>query len=219
MEGIPETSLLVGGKKAEAGQFSSRGGQAFPKKNNLPRRVRISFQDFRQKMFELRSKNTVYMLSKNFFKTILVFLPLMLLVIIIFLISTIIFIYKTNPDYGFVLSQKLRSHAYALQEKEYNQKFNQNKNFGEFCYRFFGNELNTKKIRLSLDEQMIRGSVYAYGNLYSGKINPSTLDMEINDQPATWHWRWYNWLGIGLDKVSRQTLEEMVDAPLPARKK
>jgi len=152
-------------------------------------------------------------------KTILVFLPLTFLAIIIFLISIIIFNYKTNPDYGFILSQKLKSHAYALQEKKYNQEFNQNKNFGEFCYRFFGNDLNTKKIRLSLDEQVIRGSVYAYGNLYSGKINPITLDMEISNQPAIWHWKWYNWLGIGLDKVYQQTLEEMVNAPLPTRKK
>ena len=158
------------------------------------------------------------MLSKKLFKIIFVFLPLALLVISIFLISIIIFIYKTNPDYGFILSQKLRSHAYALQEEEYNKEFNQNKNFGEFCYRFFGDELINKKIRLSLDEQMIRGSVYAYGNLYSGKINPSTLDMEINNQPATWHWKWYNWFGIGLDKVYQQTLEEMVNAPLPVRK-
>ncbi|MFA5359994.1 MAG: hypothetical protein WC349_03500 [Patescibacteria group bacterium] len=156
-------------------------------------------------------------MNKNIKKFLLILL-IILLVIIIFLVSTIIFNYKTNPDYGFILSQKLRSHAYALQEKEYNQEFNQNKNFGEFCYRFFGNELINKKIRLSLDEQMIRGSVYAYGNLYSGKINPITLDMEINNQPAIWHWKWYNWLGIGLDKVSRQTLEEMVNAPLPVKK-
>jgi len=30
----------------------------FPQKNSLPRRVQISFQDFAQKMFELRPKNT-----------------------------------------------------------------------------------------------------------------------------------------------------------------
>ncbi len=153
-------------------------------------------------------------------KKIKIFLLLLLIILIfiIFLTSLIIFNYKTNPDYGFILSQKLRSHAYALQEKEYNQEFNQNKNFGEFCYRFFGDELNTKKIRLSLDEQMIRGSVYAYGNLYSGNIDPKTLDMQLSDKPAIWHWRWYNWLGIGLDKISRQTLEEMVNAPLPNKK-
>ena len=157
-------------------------------------------------------------MNKKFFKIIFLFLPLTFLIIIIFLISVIILIYKTNPDYGFVLSQKIRSHAYFLQEEQYNEKYSLNKNFGEFCYRFFGDELNNKKIRLSLDEQIIRGSIYAYGNLYSGKIDPATLDMKINDQPATWHWKWYNWLGIGLDKVSRQTLEEMVNSPLPVRK-
>jgi len=42
----------VGGKKVEAGQIP------FPQKNSLIRRVQISFQDFAQEMFELRSKNT-----------------------------------------------------------------------------------------------------------------------------------------------------------------
>jgi len=156
--------------------------------------------------------------SKKIFKIILVFLPLTLLVILIFLLATVILIYKTNPDYGFILSQKLKNHAYSLQEEIYNKKYNFNKNFGEFCYRFHGDELSTKKIRLSLDEQMIRGSVYAQGNLYGGKIDPKTLNMEINSEPAAWHWRWYNWFGIGLDKVYRQTLEEMVNSPLPVRK-
>jgi hypothetical protein len=41
------------------GREESRGGAIpFPQKNSLPRRVKISFQDFRQKKFELRSKNT-----------------------------------------------------------------------------------------------------------------------------------------------------------------
>jgi hypothetical protein len=41
------------------GREESRGGAIpFPQKNSLPRRVQISFRDFRQKMFELRPKNT-----------------------------------------------------------------------------------------------------------------------------------------------------------------
>lgn len=153
----------------------------------------------------------------NIKKFLLVFF-LTFFILFIALISIVIFNYKRNPDYGFILSQKLRSHAYALQEEEYNQEFNQNKNFGEFCYRFLGDELKNKKIRLTLDEQIIRGSVYAYGSLYSGTINPNTLDMKINNQPGIWHWKWYNWLGIGLDKVYQQTLEEKINSPLPSRK-
>ncbi len=156
--------------------------------------------------------------TKKLFKIILAFLPLILLTILIFLVATVIFIYKTNPDYGFALSQRIRSQAYFLSEAEYNKKYSLNKNFGEFCYRFFGDELKAKKIRLSLDEQMIRGSVYAYGNLYGGKIDPKTLNLEIESEPTTWHWRWYNWLGLGLDKVYQQTLEEMVNSPLPVKK-
>jgi len=49
---IPPQTPPAGGKKAEAGQFLS------PQKNSLPRRVQISFQDFRQKKFEHQSKNT-----------------------------------------------------------------------------------------------------------------------------------------------------------------
>jgi len=48
---IPPQTPPAGRKKAEA-------GIPFPQKNSLPCRVQISFQDFRQKMFELRSKNT-----------------------------------------------------------------------------------------------------------------------------------------------------------------
>ena len=44
---IPPQTPPAGGKKAEAGQFHP------PQKNSLPRRVQISFQDFRQKKFEL----------------------------------------------------------------------------------------------------------------------------------------------------------------------
>jgi len=41
------------------GREESRGGAIpFPQKNSLPRRVQISFQDFRQKKFEHQSKNT-----------------------------------------------------------------------------------------------------------------------------------------------------------------
>ena len=148
----------------------------------------------------------------------LVFLPLTFLAILIFFILAVVINYKTNSDYGFILSQKIRSQAYFLSEEEYNKKYNLDKNFGEFCYRFFGEELNTKKIRLSLDEQVIRGSVYANANLYGGKIDPRTLSLETESQPAIWHWQWYNWLGIGLDKVRQQTLEEMVNSPLPVKK-
>jgi len=41
------------------GREESRGGAIpLPQKNSLPRRVQISFQDFLQKVFELRPKNT-----------------------------------------------------------------------------------------------------------------------------------------------------------------
>lgn len=162
----------------------------------------------------MKNKKIMTESIKKTFKLILVLLPLALLAIMIFLIFMVISIYKTNPDYGFALSQKIRSQAYFLSEAEYNKKYKSDKNFGEFCYRFFGDELKTKKIRLSLDERKIRGTVYAEANLYGGKIDPQTLNLEVEGQPATWHWHWYNWLGLGLDKIYRQTLEEMVNSPL-----
>jgi hypothetical protein len=43
---------------ASRGRDGSRGGAIpFPQNNSLPRRVQISFQDFRQKKFEHQSKN------------------------------------------------------------------------------------------------------------------------------------------------------------------
>ena len=51
---IPPQTPPAGGTKAEAGQFHS------PRKIVSPCRVQISFQDFRQKMFELRSKNPAF---------------------------------------------------------------------------------------------------------------------------------------------------------------
>ena len=52
---------------APRGREESRGGAIpFPQKNSLPRRVQISFQDFRQKKFEHQSKNTAKNhISKN----------------------------------------------------------------------------------------------------------------------------------------------------------
>jgi len=157
-------------------------------------------------------------LNKNKIKTFLFFLPGIILIIVMGLMLKIIWTYQTDYNYRFALSQRIRSDAYSLAEKDYNESYGLNKNFGEFCYRFFGDELNTKKIHLSLDEQMIRGSVYAQANLYGAKIDPQTLNLEIDSEPAIWHWKWYNWLGIGLDKIYRQTLEEMINSPLPVNK-
>jgi len=152
------------------------------------------------------------LLNKKSLKNILFFLPIFLLSIELSLFIMVVVIYKTNPDYGFILSQKIRSHSYDLSEKQYNKEFNLNKNFGEFCYRFFGDELKTKKVRLSLNDKTIRGSVYSQANLYAAKVNPETLDLNIENNPTIWHWKWYNWIGIGLDKVHQQTLEEMVNS-------
>lgn len=99
------------------------------------------------------------------------------------------------------LSQKLRIESYLLLEIYYNKKYNKTKNFGEFCYNFMGSEINDKKIKLSQDEQKIRGAVYTGGNFYSANINTTTLELELSSTPTTWNWRWYNWFAIGIDKI------------------
>jgi hypothetical protein len=58
-KGIPPKTRPHSSTDPSCGREESRGGAIpFPQKNSLPRRVQISFQDFRQKMFELRPKNT-----------------------------------------------------------------------------------------------------------------------------------------------------------------
>jgi len=122
-----------------------------------------------------------------------------------------------RTQYMFALSQKITRDVYPLFEKNYNERYSNNKDRGEFCYSFFGDEVKEKKIKLSLDEQKIRGVVHMDGNSYSAKINPKTLELEINNSPSTWHWKWYNWLGIGLQKIHKQTIEEIASSPLPVR--
>ena len=59
IRGSQELNVRALLQKSMSGREESRGGAIpFPQKNNLPRRVQISFQDFRQKMFEHQSKNT-----------------------------------------------------------------------------------------------------------------------------------------------------------------
>jgi len=58
------TRLWRASPDPSCGRDGSRGGAIpFPQKNSLPRRVQISFQDFRQKKFEHQSKNTTTSLS------------------------------------------------------------------------------------------------------------------------------------------------------------
>jgi hypothetical protein len=68
---VQKPARILPRDSAPCGREISRGkANPFPQKNSLPRRpvrrnfsgdgVQISFQDFRQKMFELRPKNTAF---------------------------------------------------------------------------------------------------------------------------------------------------------------
>ena len=113
----------------------------------------------------------------------------------------VIFNYTFSANYKLFLSQKLRADAWASLEKTYNAKFNQDKNFGEFCYRFRDHELDNNKISLSVDEQKIRGAVYAERNIYEANVDPKDMSLEIGQSSR--RWRWYNWLGFGTNTDSQ----------------
>ncbi|HAM88948.1 MAG: hypothetical protein US83_C0002G0048 [Candidatus Falkowbacteria bacterium GW2011_GWC2_38_22] len=127
---------------------------------------------------------------------VVVFLALLGVVSLIVVLN---YIFSTN--YKLFLSQKTRSDAWTFLEKTYNNEFSQNKNFGEFCYRFRGHELDNNNIPLSIDEQKIRGTVYAEGNIFEANVDPKNMSLEIGQ--SSWQWKWYNWLGFGINKDSQ----------------
>jgi hypothetical protein len=108
-----------------------------------------------------------------------------------------------GENYMLLLSKEFRQTAYFTIQKNYNQEFNMNKNFGEFCYRFFGNEIADKKIGVSLADQKIMGTVYANNNIYGAEVDPATLQLEMGPKLAGYDLKWYNWLGFGLDKLGQ----------------
>lgn len=60
--------------------------------------------------------------------------------------------------------------------------------------------------------------MFQEGKKYRAQINLETQEVTINEDPSIWHWRWYNWLGIGLEKIKRQTLKEVIGSPLSIKK-
>ncbi len=119
-------------------------------------------------------------------------------------------------NYIFALSEKTSLDGWIVKESFFNDKFNKNKKMGEFRREFVKNELDDKRLLSNKDPKMIGGKIYVNGGIQGAEINPETFDIVIKEQPITWRWRWYNWVGIGIDKVHQQTVEEIVNTPLPA---
>lgn len=118
----------------------------------------------------------------------------------------------------YILSDKTAMDGWQEYEDYFNREFDRDKQFGQFRRMFIADELKDGKLKISEDEKVIKGVVFQDGQRYGAEINLETGEININKQPLIWHWHWYNWLGIGLDKIKRQTLEEMVNTPLPVRK-
>jgi hypothetical protein len=134
--------------------------------------------------------------QKSFLKPIVYFFAT---VGLLFSIMALIAILNTkmNTQYLFSVSQKLRADYFQATEYKYNNQFNQNKKFGEFCYRLTGNEIDNGKINLTTDEQKIRGSLYYNNQLYAANIDPDNLNLAFDKDSGNLKWKWYNWLGFG----------------------
>ncbi len=119
--------------------------------------------------------------------------------------------------YTYILSDKTALDGWQEYEDYYNKEFSIDKEFGQFRRQFISNELVEGKLKNLGDERIIKGVVFQDGQRYGAEINLDTGEINVNEKLLTWHWHWYNWLGIGLDKIKQQTLEEMVNEPLPGR--
>ena len=124
-----------------------------------------------------------------------------------------------NSRFSYILSEKTALDGWQEYENYFKSNFDKNKEMGEFRRKFISNELSEGKLKNYNDEKIIKGIIFKDGKRYKAEINPETLEISISKQPLIWHWHWYNWLGIGIDKVHQQTIEEMVNAPLPVKKK
>ena len=123
-----------------------------------------------------------------------------------------------SSRYTYILSDKTAMDGWQEYEDYFNKKFDRDKQFGQFRRMFIADELKQGKIRILENEKVIKGVVFQDGQRYRAKVNLETGEIIINKKPLIWHWHWYNWLGIGLEKIKQQTLEEMVNAPLPVRR-
>jgi hypothetical protein len=120
---------------------------------------------------------------------------------ILLILNFCLFGYKHKFAYEMLLAQKLKIDSYATLKNGYDKQYNTGKQFGEFCHNINGGQLADRKIQLTIskqkdEDQKIWGSVYANGNVYTGTIDPKTLDLKLDD--SQWSWKWYNWLGIGV---------------------
>lgn len=100
-----------------------------------------------------------------------------------------------NQNYQQRLSQKLRMTSFDAMENEYNKKFDQNKKFGEFCYRLVGGELDKKQINLGSDGR-IRGALYADNNIYKAEVDTRSAGLIFDHNPQNLQWKWYSWFGL-----------------------
>ena len=162
---------------------------------------------------------------KNFLKLILI-LVVVFFSIIGVLASIAIYNYQFknvrgtdfNSRFTYILSEKAALDGWQEYENYFKSNFDKNREMGEFRKRFISNELLERKLKIYNDEKSIKGIVFQDGQRYKSEINLDTLEISISEQPAIWHWHWYNWLGIGIDKVHKQTVDEMINTPLPVKK-
>jgi hypothetical protein len=138
-------------------------------------------------------------INENFKHSLKIGLCILSIIGLIFSLIFLVFIFnvKTNPEYLFFLSKKIRADYFYKTEIRYNKQFNQSKKFGEFCYRLIGDEIDKNKVNLTLDQQKIRGSLYYNDQVFVANINPVNLDLEFNRDEKNFKWKWYNWLGFG----------------------
>jgi len=82
---------------------------------------------------------------------------------------------------------------------------------GEFCRNLSEQEINSGILYPDIKEGFLSGEIVSGGVIYPAEINLGTEELEINyDVEEIWHWKWYNWFGIGVDKITSKTVEEIM---------
>lgn len=157
------------------------------------------------------NKQLIVQISKSTIKFMLIILIILLSSLGI-LTSIAIYNYNYNIgnfgdmryNYILALSEKTSLDGWRVKERHFNTEFSRDREFGEFRRVFVKNQLSDKKLSSHKDPKTIGGKIYTDGKIYRAEINPETFDILIHDQPVIWKWHWYNWLGIGIDKVDRK---------------
>jgi hypothetical protein len=123
-----------------------------------------------------------------------------------------------SQSFGYVLADKIKMDELKMYDKfRYETKnIPENNITGTFCIDLRADNLDKKsEINLLSENQTEKsGILIVNGQKKKASLDTKNNKINISTLSKPWHWHWYNWLGIGIDKVEKQSLEEKVNSPI-----